>query len=478
MSASRTIRTAHAAGRRPDGVLGHAQMPEEGHVLPLPLPARSLCVLPVASVGAISGATSTTNCVQDGNGLDSRATIRGQEQCVAGGRENLARRRYQRGSLFLRGKRFRVWVARWREDVIEGGRIRRVYRSEVLGTLEEIPTRPLAERELQSRLSAVNDPTYQARPTATFEQFAVRYEAMVLSQHKPSHQATVRSQIRKYLVPFFGRWRLREIRTELVQRFLSGVRASPKTVRNLYITIRSMWRYARAWSYVAHDVCDGIVLPKHHARRGFFFTLEEVQRIIRSAGEPYKTLYWLAAETGMRAGELTGLRIDDLDLERGLIHVRQSAWRGKIQTPKTENAYRAFPLSSELCEHLASFLRSWRPNEARLLFATRVGTPMDSNLIVKRKLRPLMRSLGIVGGGLHAFRHANETMMDRLNVPLRVRQERLGHSDPRLTLGTYTHTVSEDHRRVAAQLGAILHPTCTQLGTKVEEGYLQSVTLH
>lgn len=390
----------------------------------------------------------------------------------------MARRRFQKGSLFLRGKRNPVWVGRWREDVIEEGRVRRIYRSEVLGTLAEIPTRPLAERELQSRLSTVNDPGYRARPTATFQQFASRWENTVLSQHKPSHQGTVRSHIRKYLLPFFGRFTLREIRTEQVQRFLSGVTASPKTVRNLYITIRSMWKSARVWGYVAHEVCEGLVLPKSHRARRIFFTLEEVQRIILEAAEPQKTLYWLAAETGMRAGELTGLRLDDLDLEGRMMHVRQSAWHGKIQSPKTENAYRAFALSPQLCSHLAGFLRTWRPNEGRLLFATKNGTPWDSNQVVKRRLRPLLRSLGITVAGLHAFRHANETMMDRLSVPLKVRQERLGHSDPRMTLGTYTHVASADDRRIADQLGEILHPDCTQVGTIIERPVQQVAFVH
>ena len=48
--------------------------------------------------------------------------------------------------------------------------------------------------------------------------------------------------------------------------------------------------------------------------------------------------------------------------------------------------------------------------------------------------------------------------MDRLGVPLKVRQQRLGHSDPRLTLGVYTHVASEDDAKIAGQLGRILHP--------------------
>lgn len=71
---------------------------------------------------------------------------------------------------------------------------------------------------------------------------------------------------------------------------------------------------------------------------------------------------------------------------------------------------------------------------------------------------PLLDSLGIERGGLHAFRHTNSTLMDRLGVPLKVRQQRLGHSDPALTLGVYTHVASEDDERVAEQLDGILRP--------------------
>lgn len=83
----------------------------------------------------------------------------------------MARRRFQRGQLSVRGKKQRVWVARWREDVVlpDGG-VRRPRRCEVLGTLKEYPTR-LAERALDQRLAEINSLTYQPRPTATFREF-------------------------------------------------------------------------------------------------------------------------------------------------------------------------------------------------------------------------------------------------------------------------------------------------------------------
>lgn len=143
----------------------------------------------------------------------------------------MARRRYQKGRLFLRGKKIRVWVGRWREDVIEAdGRLRRVYRSEVLGSTTDYPTRKLALRELQLRLAPINDPRYRARPSSTFAEFAQRWQSAVLTQHKPSTQAAIRSQLRRHIVPFFGRYPMREIQPELVQIFVSEAKASPKTV--------------------------------------------------------------------------------------------------------------------------------------------------------------------------------------------------------------------------------------------------------
>ena len=394
----------------------------------------------------VSEPTTTNKC----DSLPAR------EQRIGERGGSLARRRFQKGRVFLRGKKSPVWVGRWREDEIENGQVRRPERSEVLGSKSDFPTKRLALRELQKRLAVVNDPRYRARPTATFAEFVSRWESLVLTQHKPSTQVTIRSHFRKHLVPFFGRWQMREIGPEEVQRFVSSVKVSGKTAKNLFATFQMLWKSARAWSYVAHDAVSDVVLPKRQRVTRRFFSVEEVQRILAAAPEPYHTFYWLAVETGMRAGELCGLRVSDFDLERGLVSVRQSVWRGKFQSPKSENAVRCFALSPRLVTHVASCLKTWKPNERGLFFATRSGTPWDANLLVRRKLKPLLGSLGIERGGLHAFRHTNSTLMDRLGVPLKVRQERLGHSDPSLTLGVYTHVASEDDVRIAEKLDAML----------------------
>jgi integrase len=132
---------------------------------------------------------------------------------------------------------------------------------------------------------------------------------------------------------------------------------------------------------------------------------------------------------------------------------------GEVARTENPHATRAMAISPNLVEHLRRFIEKRRPNPAGLLFASRNGTPFDQNLLVKRKLRPLLERLNIQRCGLHAFRHFAASMMDRLNTPLKLRQQRLGHTDSEMTLGVYSHVAKEDDLRVAVQLGEILDPS-------------------
>ena len=327
-----------------------------------------------------------------------------------------------------------------------------------MGTVQDYPTRKLALRALQARLSTINSPTYRARPTATFADFAKHWDATVLSQHKRSTQSSTRSQLRRWLLPQLGGVALKDLDGQRLQAFVSNCRCNPKTIRNLVATLRMMWNSARAWGYVTHDPFDGLVLPKRGLVQTVTFSLDEIKRILDSASEPYRTYYAILAETGIRGGEICALRVSDLDLENAVIYVRQSVWRGQIQTVKSRKGNRRFPISPELAAHLRAYLRGWHPNPLGLLFATKKGTPWDHSLIRKRRFHPLLKKLGIPQCGFHAFRHGNATLLDQIGAPMAVRQNRLGHADAQTTMD-YTHAVTADERRIAAELGKILHVT-------------------
>jgi integrase len=393
----------------------------------------------------------------------------------------MARNRFQRGTLLpKRGfpKNGR-WVGRWREDIIDtNGNLKRNYRWEVIGTVTEYPTRKLALRALEQRLTEANSVTYRARPQATFAAFAEKWKETVLTQHKRSSQASTKSLISYRLVPALGKLTLKEIDPQIVQSLVSrcNCSCSPKTVKNAIAVLRTIWKSAQSWGYVerSHDPFDGLVLPKRGIVRRKVLMLEQIGKVIAAAEEPHRTFYMILAETGIRGGEICALRWSDVDLENGVVFVRQSSWQGRIQTVKSKKGNRRFPASPQLVEHLREFRRGWTANPLDLIFATSKGTPWRTGWIRERHFHPLLQRLGIELCGFHAFRHGNATLLDHLAAPMAVRQDRLGHEEAATTMG-YTHPITSDERRIAVELGKILHASCTLLDVNGRTEYRTQV---
>jgi integrase len=165
-------------------------------------------------------------------------------------------------------------------------------------------------------------------------------------------------------------------------------------------------------------------------------TVQQARDVIRLATEPYRSLFWIIAETGIRGGEVCGLFVEDMDLPRQFIHVKRSAWRAQLQTPKTGNAVRSFPISPALAVHLVAFIG----DRTGLIFATRTGKPLDNYNVVTWILKPLLKQIGIEDTkymGLHAFRHCNASALDSMGAPMRVRMDRLGPRTVRNDNGLY-----------------------------------------
>lgn len=366
----------------------------------------------------------------------------------------MARRRLQRGSLRKRvGKHRTVWVVQWREDVVENGQVIRRFRKESWDICD-FPTRKLAQRELELRLSSINSPDYRPTHKMLFADFAQRWTDTVLPMHKPSSQNSEKVHIGKYIRPYFDTLYLSEISPMQVQRFVAGLTNAPKTVRNIYATFRSMWRQALEWGLVAKKM-EGIKMPRLMPVERPTFTIDQMQQIIAAAEEPVKTLFWLAAETGMRIGELIGLRICDVDINNCTVHVRQSVWQGAAGTPKSLSGTRKFGISERLAERLTN-QTDGTGDRMSFVFHTCTGQPWDARFIVRDKLQPLLSKLGIPKAGMHAFRHGNATWRLQSGEDVKTLAVRLGHSDPSITLKVYAH--SAKNRELSTQMGNILMP--------------------
>lgn len=398
--------------------------------------------------------------------LENYATVTSQGQLSSEQKagSTMARKRYQTGTLIKRGSRGKRWFGQYREDFVDSaGQVHRQLRKVMLGTVKELPTRRLAQRRLDLVLSRINAPTYRPGRIATFTEFVEQWERDVLSLSKPSSRKAAESHLKCYLVPRLGRIKLEEISQQTIQQFVSELskKLSRHTLLNVLSTFGSILRAARSWGYIVGSVNRSeLVLPARKlAKPVRFFSAEQVTAILNAAQEePYRTMFVLAALSGLRAGEICGLFADDLDFEKQTITVRRSAWYGELQTPKSRSAVRTVPMPEVLAMALKNYLRVRKPNRAGLLFATRNGTPYSANTIVQRKLWPILDALKIPRCGFHGFRHSASTLLIDLGASPKTVQSQLGHSDPRITLGVYSHIVDESQRRDVEKLARILMP--------------------
>lgn len=413
-------------------------------------------VLPISSPASRSASSETQSAVRAES--DRLPDCKGLESTSR--KDTLARRRFQTGSLYLKGKN---WMGRWREDVIlSDGSVKRERKTQAIGTLAEYPTKKLARRRLEVMLARVNSLTYRPGRVATLAEFVERWRTDVLSQHKQSTIAAAESHLRSHLIPAFGACRLEEITPEAVQSFVSqrSKKLSRKTLLNVLGTLSSALNTAKKWGYVCETVdFNSLTLPSEDLKADArYFSAQEARDIIAAAPEPFATAFAVAAMTAVRPGELFGLKVEDLDFGRRTILIRRSARYSKLQTTKTRRGVRTLPMPDALAARFQRFLTTWRPNAERLLFATKKGTPISANGVVQRKLWPILDSLKIPRCGLYAFRHTHSSLLVEHGAPITVAQAQLGHSDPRLTLSVYSHVVGDSQRRAVAKIAEILDP--------------------
>jgi integrase len=194
---------------------------------------------------------------------------------------------------------------------------------------------------------------------------------------------------------------------------------------------------------------------------------EEIRAILEHAGGRWRPLIVTAVFTGLRASELRGLRWDDVDLDRGVLTVRQRADRwNAIGSPKSDSGKREVPLAPMV----VNVLRKWRltcprigtdhGTEGRLwlVFPNSKGNVQTLPSIHRRGLGPLQVAAGITMDklhpkyGLHSFRHAAASLfIEQGFTPKRV-QALMGHSTIQMTFDTYGHLFpSEKDDQVAMQ---------------------------
>jgi integrase len=291
--------------------------------------------------------------------------------------------------------------------------------------------------------------------------------------------------IRSHILPGIGSVRLADLTLFRLERFYSElVQAGVgiRTVRIVHSILHISLGKAVHYGLLMTNPTQGAALPRYqHAEMRVLDESQVVQFLVAAHGSHYEALYYLAINTGMREGELFGLKWSDLHWDMGVLYVQRQVQsipgKGKIFTePKTVAGRRPLKLGEGVLQKLrihkeqqafqkALAVNKWKEND--LVFPTRIGTPEDPGNLRKDFLRVLDMA-GLPHIRFHDLRHTSASIQLNRGVPILVVSKRLGHAKPSTTLNVYSHLYMESQDEPARIMDEILTPVLVTL-PKVQE---------
>ena len=233
---------------------------------------------------------------------------------------------------------------------------------------------------------------------------------------------------------------------------------SVKTVRNINQMISSALNCAVEQRLIPANPTKGCVLPKLERKEmkilppeslGTFF--EEAQR------SGVFELYYIDLATGLRRGELLGLKWNDIDLDKGIIHVRRQVLRqnGKVveAPPKTKNSYRNIAIGADAIKVLKGV-----EQKDEYVFPSPYGGPMSPDSVLHMLQRVLKRA-GLERIRFHDLRHTFSVLALQNGVDVKTLSAMLGHYSAGFTLDTYAHVTTSMQKQAANAVGNFLSGT-------------------
>jgi integrase len=271
-----------------------------------------------------------------------------------------------------------------------------------------------------------------------------------------STYASYCKQVRCYVVPAIGRVKLKGLSSMQIQgmyRAMLDRGLSPRTVHYTHAVLHRGLRQAVRWGLIPRNVSEDVDRPRLRREEIRPLSRGQARHLLKTAGESgdrFEALYVLALHTGMRPGELLGLKWEDVDLDEGDLRLNRALAGRNLTTPKTKRSRRRIDLSTASIAALKAHRKRqleermrkvglWRDHD--LIFASAVGTPLSHRNVV-RSFKALLKRAGLpVSTRLYDLRHTCATLLLGSNVHPKYVQELLGHASIALTLDTYSHVL-------------------------------------
>ena len=286
------------------------------------------------------------------------------------------------------------------------------------------------------------------RPT-TYE----RYEQIVRIHVRPA----IGSVKLKNLTPVHVRGLYRE-------KLEAGL--SARTVQYIHVTLHKALKQAVQDGLIPRNTTEAVKPPQVRREEIRPLSAEQVKVLLETAcGDRLEALFVLAIHTGLRQGELLGLKWEDVDLEDGTLRVRRTLATAKggpvLMAPKTKSSRRSVKLTQGAMDALRSHLKGqlkdidragslWQENG--LVFASEIGEFLDRRYLTSHRFKALLKRAQLPEIRFHDLRHTCATLLLSSNVNPKIVSEMLGHATIAITLDTYSHVLPNMRDQAAAAM--------------------------
>ncbi len=391
----------------------------------------------------------------------------------------MRRARHQKGSLqrVKRQSGEAVWIFRWYEVQLDGTKR---YRKAVIGSVQEYKTEAEAQKAADTLRLEINEQTprqqLQAISMETLVEHYRQHELPdIVHGTRPlgsqavedetrkafSTQATYAGYLRKWILPRWRSYRLADVKAVQVEQWLKSLPVARGTKAKIRNIMSALYSHAQRWEWTTANPITHVRQSAKRSRVPTVLTPVELQDFLANLADPAKTAVLLGALTGLRVGELLGLKWSDIDFEKLEICVVRDVVKQRIERCKTEASKKAIPIDAELAETLWSWrLRCAYNQPEDWVFAspqTKGKQPYWPSSLYRVALQPALKAAGITEPvGWHTLRHTFGTLMKANGEDVKTIQELLRHANFKVTMDVYTQAVTDvkrtAHSRVARQI--------------------------
>ena len=376
---------------------------------------------------------------------------------------NLKRTRYQQGSLIIERRKNGppVWVYRWRENGPGGLRIKR---KQILGTKLQFPTKAAAAREVDGLRLKINcESSASTSQTLTISELIAHYRMVELAANGSKTRCTravYEHHLNAVIIPRWGDFRLGDVKAVAVEAWLKGLRFAPSTKVKTRNVMSALYQHAMRYEWATSNPIRLVRQSGKRLREPDVLTPQEVAALLAELQEPCRTLVLVASTTGLRRGELFGLKWEDVDFKCGELRIVRSVVDQIEGATKTAGSRRPLPMMAEVSKTLRSWKTATEYNkESDWVFASPQSLgkkPYWPDMLLKRHVKAAAELVGITKViGWHTFRRTLATLLQSSGASVKTTQELMRHSSPVMTLGTYAQAVTSDKREAQRNVAAL-----------------------